>query len=305
MNGATDTGSTTPTNCGPPLPTPPPRTDPLLNGSLAPTATAHELAVPRPSLSGPPTSYVSSEGDPSPPFVAANYAHDGKKHLLLCASGSVATIKLPKICHALGSTGRVAIRVVLTASAAKFLAGQASEQPTVRSLLEIPGVEAVYRDEDEWARPWTRNAPILHIEIRRWADICVVAPMSANTLSKMVHGLADNLLTSVLRCWDTEDSIEHRGRSVEGGLRKRVVVAPAMNTGMWQHPVTDKQIRVLVEEWGVGVKGRKPGSGWVEVLKPSTRQLACGDTGIGAMVGWDEVVQVIRNRLYLGIETQR
>ena len=47
-----------------------------------------------------------------------------------------------------------------------------------------------------------RGDPVLHIELRKWADICVVAPLSANTLAKLAMGMADNLLTSTLRAWD-------------------------------------------------------------------------------------------------------
>jgi phosphopantothenoylcysteine decarboxylase len=272
----------------------PPRTDPL------------DASPPQHSgsVSGPPPSYFSAtdaHANRNPPFVAADYAHDSKKHCLLCASGSVATIKLPKICEALSTSNRISIRIILTSSAAQFLAGQSAEQPTVSSLLAIPNVDGVYTDADEWAPPWTRNAGVTHIELRRWSDICVVAPLSANTMAKMTNGIADNLLTSVLRAWDTTDSIENRGRSVEGGLRKRIIVAIAMNTAMWQHPITHKQLKVLTEEWGVNLKGRYARPGWVEVLTPSTKMLACGDVGIGAMIPYEEIVQIIRNRLYLGL----
>ena len=47
-----------------------------------------------------------------------------------------------------------------------------------------------------------RGDPVLHIELRKWADICLVAPLSANTLAKLALGLADNLLSSTLRAWD-------------------------------------------------------------------------------------------------------
>ncbi|KAL2157739.1 hypothetical protein VTH06DRAFT_5222 [Thermothelomyces fergusii] len=212
--------------------------------------------------------------------------NDGKKHLLLAASGSVATIKLPVIIKALAKyEGALSIRVVLTESAAHFLAGQSSEQPTVASLLELPNVEAVYRDDDEWGpQPWRRGASILHIELRRWADLLVVAPLSANTLAKVVNGISDNLLTSVIRAWDTDGSIDMK--------KKLIVVAPAMNSAMWRHPVTAKQIRVLEEDWGVNggsepaVDNSAPSHlGWFKVIMPISKTLACGDTGDGQCHG--------------------
>lgn len=218
---------------------------------------------------------------------------DGKKHILLAASGSVATIKIPEIIKALSpySPG-LSIRVILTQSAQHFLAGQAAEQPTVSSLLDLPGVDAVYDDAAEWQEPWRRGAGILHIELRRWADVLVVAPMSANTLAKVVNGLSDNLLTSVIRAWDTDGKVD--------GVRKRILVAPAMNTAMWQHPITAKQIRVLEEDWGIKEGAADTEQGWFEVLRPQAKILACGDIGGGGMKEWKEIVEVIKERMGLG-----
>lgn len=96
---------------------------------------------------------------------------DGKRHLLLAASGSVATIKLPEIIRALADAhgpDRLSIRVVLTRSAGHFLAGQTAEQPTLSAVAAMRCVDAVYGDADEWGpRPWRRGGDILHIELRR------------------------------------------------------------------------------------------------------------------------------------------
>ncbi|PSR97022.1 flavo protein [Coniella lustricola] len=248
---------------------------------------------------------------------------DDKIHLLLAASGSVATIKLPNIINALLSSSspeHLSIRIVLSSSARNFLAGQAPEQPPLASLLAIPGVDAIYTDEDEWGRGasigpegvWTRrNASVLHIDLRRWAHLMAIIPLSANTMAKIVNGLCDNLLTSVVRAWDTDGRVD--------GRRKRILVAPAMNTAMWLHPITATQIRVLSEDWGVkdAVNGVSSAdgdviaaaaaasaaisseSGWFEVLKPQQKTLACGDIGDGAMMEWTEVVTIIQARLGL------
>ena len=67
-----------------------------------------------------------------------------------------------------------------------------------------------------------------------------------------------------------------------------------MNTAMWEHPVTKKQVKVLEDEWGVGGRGL---GGWVEVLRPVEKGLACGDVGSGAMREWSEIVELIRSRI--------
>ncbi|KAI0885801.1 flavoprotein [Annulohypoxylon maeteangense] len=250
---------------------------------------------------------------------------DNKKHLLLAASGSVATIKLPLIIEALAerhsqrnSSQDLSIRVLLTPSATRFLSGQSREQPPVSSLLSMPCVDGVYVDADEWREPWKRGDAILHIELRRWADLLVIAPLSANTMAKIVGGFADGILTSVVRAWDAWGELD----SDTGRKRKKhIIVAPAMNTAMWRHPVTAKSLRVLEEEWGVGGHGsakarpahpatddegptpepKREGDdgGWFEVLRPQSKTLACGDVGDGAMMEWKEIVAVIEERLGL------
>ncbi|KAM0306856.1 hypothetical protein HYE67_002853 [Fusarium culmorum] len=207
---------------------------------------------------------------------------DGKRHILLAASGSVATIKLVQIINGLKHLENISIRLILTQSASEFLAGQSLEQPTVDQVSRLPHVDAIYTDAHEWAQPWKRNAPILHIELRRWADVLVIAPLSANTMAKIVNGLCDNLLTSVVRAWDTTGSVD--------GVKKKILVAPAMNTAMFSHPITATHIKVLEKDWG----GE---NGWFEVLQPISKSLACGDVGNGAMVSWERIVEEIENKI--------
>ena len=224
----------------------------------------------------------------STPFLASEHANDNKKHLLLAASGSVATIKLPEIVKRLSRYSDLSVRIVVTKSAENFLAGQSAEQPLLSNLYQERNVDGIYRDEDEWDKPWVRGGGILHIELRRWSDLLVIAPLSANTMAKMTVGLADSLLLSIVRAWDTTGEIE-------GSKKKRVILAPAMNTGMWRHPVTRRQIKILEEDWGAHVDA----NGWIEVLRPVEKTLACGDAGDGAMREWSEVVTLIEERLNL------
>ncbi|KAI0521866.1 putative flavoprotein [Xylaria bambusicola] len=273
--------------------------------------------------------------------------NDGKIHLLLACSGSVATIKLPNIIQALSKypSDQLSIRVILTPSASHFLAGQSKEQPTISGISHLPNVDAV--DADEWKVPWVRGGGILHIELRRWADLLVIAPLSANTLAKITGGFADSLLTSVVRAWDPWGELDTNANSTntavqgsttvipmtqEGSIgasgsrrikKRRIIVAPAMNTAMWRHPITAKQLRVLEEEWGVrntsiakteahngsvqppqeidqASPDQDEGDGWFEVLRPQPKVLACGDSGDGAMLEWSQIVTVIEERLGLG-----
>jgi phosphopantothenoylcysteine decarboxylase len=228
--------------------------------------------------------------------------HDGD---ILCASGSVATIKIPNIVNALAKHKNVRVRLIFTTAAANFLQGQSMEQPSTTDIEELPNVDAVYFDADEWAEPWVRGNKILHIELRRWADIMVIAPLSANELAKITQGWSDNLLLSVVRAWDTTGlvdpvqnipSVQWAVTNTEEGVtrKKRILVAPSMNTAMWLQPITKKQVHVLDEEWGV------KNGGWFEVLQPMEKELACGDVGGGAMKDWREIVSIIEVRLGLG-----
>lgn len=118
--------------------------EPLLNGGSSPISPAEEVSASR---------------------------NDGKLHLLLAASGSVATIKIAQIIKGLSKHKNLSIRLVFTTAAAQFLAGQSHEQPGLDEIRRLPNVDSIYTDEAEWSPPWTRGAPILHIEMRKWADL--------------------------------------------------------------------------------------------------------------------------------------
>ncbi|CAG8056252.1 unnamed protein product [Penicillium salamii] len=222
------------------------------------------------------------------PFIAQHYRDDNKFHILLAASGSVATIKLPNITAALCQNERVSVRIIVTEASENFLLNQSSEQPILDSLREINGVDGIYRDQDEWSPPWTRGGPVLHIELRKWAHLLLVAPMSANTMAKMVNGIADNLLLSTIRAWDTTGCVDKEFKK----LTPRIFVAPSMNTAMMIHPVTKKQLKVLRDEWGWSESNPQ---GWVTVLPPIEKNLACGDVGSGGMMEWKDIVLVIQD----------
>jgi len=149
----------------------------------------------------------------------------------------------------------------------------------------------LYRDSDEWpGRRYQRGDPVLHIAFRQWADLLIVAPLDANTLAKFALGLADNFVTCLFRAWD---------------FQRPVILAPAMNTLMWQSPVTLRHLRQLLADRGDGLAG----DGWIldeaaEVLArhaprlilvpPQAKRLACGDIGVGAMAEVTTLAETVR-----------
>jgi phosphopantothenoylcysteine decarboxylase len=174
------------------------------------------------------------------------FSEDPSRHnVLLGVTGSVAAIKFKQLYDGLRMLFNV--RVVATESAAKFL-----------TTIQDFDMSMVYRDEDEWNSWREIGDPVLHIELRKWAWSFVIAPLSANTLAKISHGICDNLLTSIVRAWD---------------YTLPLVLAPAMNTCMWNNPLTKKQLNACSDIMGeVGF-----------IIAPVSKKLACGDVGIGAM----------------------
>ena len=152
--------------------------------------------------------------------------------------------------------------------------------------------EVVILDEDEWpgqevGRRWQRGEPVLHIELRRWADVLAIAPLDANTLAKLALGICDNCLTCVWRAWERS---------------RPVVLAPAMNTLMWEHPATARHLRQVAADLGkeppaVGLADMVD---WINshvpslrVVPPVSKRLACDDVGLGAMGSVGDVVSAI------------
>ena len=110
---------------------------------------------------------------------------DGKIHVLVGATGSVASVKIPLIVKSLLAHENVEVQIITTKTAKHFF-----DVDKLRGELRVK----VWEDEDDW-RTWHElSDPILHIELRRWAHLLLIAPTSANTLAKIANGLCDNLL---------------------------------------------------------------------------------------------------------------
>ncbi|XP_066167235.1 phosphopantothenoylcysteine decarboxylase isoform X1 [Oryza sativa Japonica Group] len=149
--------------------------------------------------------------------LGLDFPHPSKPRVLLAASGSVAAIKFESLCRSFSEWAEV--RAVATKASLHFI-----------DRTSLPSNIILYTDDDEWSTWKKIGDEVLHIELRKWADIMVIAPLSANTLAKIAGGLCDNLLTCIVRAWD---------------YSKPLFVAPAMNTFMWNNPFTSRHLETI------------------------------------------------------------
>ncbi|MBN1868189.1 bifunctional phosphopantothenoylcysteine decarboxylase/phosphopantothenate--cysteine ligase CoaBC [Candidatus Sumerlaeota bacterium] len=173
--------------------------------------------------------------------------------ILLGVSGGIAAYKSAEICRRIVKAGGE-VQVVMTRSATEFVAPL-----TFETLSGRP----VYSEMFERERAWE----IEHIAYARWGDALLIAPATANTISKMASGLADDpLSTTVL------------------AFRGPVVVSPAMNTAMWEHPQTTANIALLRERG-------------VRIVEPESGDLACGEEGAGRLADAETILAALEDVL--------
>nr|CAH7756506.1 unnamed protein product [Callosobruchus chinensis] len=180
-------------------------------------------------------------------------------NILIGCTGSVAALKLPILLESITKDipeVQVRIKVCVTENARHFF-----------DETSLPNDISIFKDCDEWNAWSSRGDPVLHIELAKWADIFIIAPLDANTLAKIANGLCDNLLTCVARAWE---------------MSKPLVFCPAMNTKMYQHPLTAQQIDLL-KSWG-----------YLEI-PVIEKKLICGDTGPGAMAEVSSIVSYLKS----------
>ena len=169
------------------------------------------------------------------------------RRVLLGVTGGIAAYKAVLLARLLVQD-RADVQVVMTPAALRFVGAD-----TFAALTGKPVRSEVFQDV----------AQVLHVRMAREADVAVVAPATANVLAKLALGLADDLLTSTL--------LE---------ARCPLVVAPAMHTGMYEHPATQAHLTTLSER-GVSVVG------------PGTGALAAGDDGTGRMSEPEEILEAV------------
>lgn len=114
--------------------------------------------------------------------------------------------------------------------------------------------------------------PILHIDLARWADVCVICPADFNIVGKMANGIADDVVSSTLAAWL--------------GTSKKLYICEAMNTWMYQNPMHQANVCKLDNLSNV------------RFIEPTVKKLACGDIGIGALADVDTIANIIEGHVW-------
>jgi phosphopantothenoylcysteine decarboxylase/phosphopantothenate--cysteine ligase len=170
--------------------------------------------------------------------MAATPALHGQR-ILLCVCGGIAAYKAADLVRRLRDAG-AQVRVVMTGNAQRFVGAQ-----TFQALSGEPVRTSLWDAEAE--------AAMGHLELARWADRIVLAPATANTLAKLAHGFADDLVSTL--CLASEAPL---------------TIAPAMNHRMWLHPATQANVATLVKRGA-------------QQVGPDDGPLAEGESGPGRM----------------------
>ena len=173
---------------------------------------------------------------------------NNSKHILLGITGGIAAYKSCEVVRLLKKAGH-RVSVVMTPAACEFVSPL-----TFQALSGEPVFTDLGQNDNAMA----------HINAVRGADAFLIAPATANTLAKIAHGIADNLLTTMVAA---------RGRCP-------LVLAPAMNSQMWDNPANIRNINQLQQDG-------------VIILLPNSGDLACGENGAGRMQEPTEIVDLI------------
>ena len=177
-------------------------------------------------------------------------------NILLCVTGSIAAYKSPEIIRLFKKDG-AEVRVVMTESAKEFI--------TPLTLQAVSGNEIHDSLLDVKA-----ESAMGHIELAKWADIILIAPCSAESLAKITHGRADDLMGSVILA-----------------SKAPTFIAPAMNTTMWLDKSTQDNFQTLL-------------SRGINFIGPDKGEQACGDVGPGRLVEPEKIIELIKSDLHKG-----
>lgn len=177
------------------------------------------------------------------------------KTIVLAVSGSISAYKAADLSNQLTKLG-YQVHVLMTEAATQFIT------PLTLQVLSKKPVHLDVMKEDD---PKVVN----HIELAKQADLFVVTPASANTIAKLAHGIADNIVTATALALPTDTP---------------KLIAPAMNTKMYDNPLTQRNLHILQE---VGY----------QEIEPRSSMLACGDVGRGALAELDAIIQKIQDTI--------
>lgn len=208
-----------------------------------------------------------------------------KRKILLGLTGTVASTLYLKIIKQFQDEG-FHVDVVLTEKATHFLKYEWRD-PSNDGLMGSPYRTSVipkgvkfYEEKYEFPKGYTykKNDLVPHIELKENYSAFVVI-CSANTLFKIAHGVCDNLLSSVARAWPSY---------------KPFIIAPAMNTDMWEHPMTEQHISKFKNQSHGGYCTKEAKH---YVVPPQKKVLACGEDGMGALADIKDIVKVAKDSL--------
>ena len=185
--------------------------------------------------------------------------------VLLGVTGGIAAYKSAELVRALQADGH-AVQAVLTQAATKFI--------TPLTIASLTGSRVITDLFDDSSPDETLHSAIAHIDVAQRADVLLVAPATAATLAKFALGLADDFLSTA-----------------HLAFRGPLVLAPAMNTNMWEHPATRENLATL----------RSRGA---RIVEPGAGELACGTVGAGRLAELDEIVNAVRSALRAGGDLQ-
>lgn len=198
------------------------------------------------------------------------------RNITLGLTGSVATTLSLKIIESLRNIKNVSsLNAVFTPNAEKFISFDAKFHDSIYTKSNVK----IYKEKDEWTwqNDWPRDINIykkgdrvLHVELAKETSCLVIAPASMNTIAKMVYGICDNLLLSVYNAFDA--------------TCRPVIIAPAMNTFMWNSVQNQRNIRSLKDRG-------------VIVIDPISKKLACGDEGVGALADITDIAKRVQQEL--------
>jgi phosphopantothenoylcysteine synthetase/decarboxylase len=172
-----------------------------------------------------------------------------RSKIVLQITGSIAAYKAAYLASALVQKD-YEVQVLLTEAAEKFVGKATFEGLTGRVAI---------------SDMWERGRNMEHIDLAKWADLFLLAPATANTINRLATGMADDLIGSLF---------------LANNFNKPYWIAPAMNTGMFQHPATQSSMKQL-RDWGAFI------------FETDVGRLACGDTGEGKFIEPDRIVEKV------------
>lgn len=220
-----------------------------------------------------------------------------RPRILLGVTGSVAAVKGPELVLCMVRTLGADVKVLMTKGGEHFWNKSKDYNPSIWNEFQIELKKSqsqinhntttiqLHFATEEWS-DWNKlGDSVLHIEIRDWADIAVLAPLSAHTLAKLATGLCDDTLSCCLRAWDF-------GHGSRPG--KPILLAPAMNTAMYIHPLTQTHIQTIQSFWNNHNHHHHQQQNFIRVIEPIKKELACGEIGSGALATIDSIINQIQ-----------